>query len=161
AKYTPTGGHIRLTAEREGDQAMIRVLDDGMGIPADMLPKIFEMFTQVDRTLERAQGGLGIGLSLARRLVGVHRGTIAADSAGVNQGSTFTVRLPLLKDEDGRMKDEKQGENKPSFIHPPSSLLQRRILVVDDSSDAAESLALLLRMMGHEVRTVFDGPSAL
>jgi PAS domain S-box-containing protein len=161
AKYTPPGGHIRLTAECEGDHAAIRVHDDGMGIPADMLPKIFEMFTQVDRTLERAQGGLGIGLSLARRLVAMHGGTITAASAGVNQGSTFTVRLPLLKDEGGRMNDEKQGVSDSSFILPSSAFSQRRILVVDDSSDAAESLAVLLRLAGYEVRTAYDGPRAV
>jgi signal transduction histidine kinase len=95
AKYTPEGGRITLTAERQGDNVLLRVTDTGVGIPAEMLPQVFDMFTQVGRTLDRSQGGLGIGLTLVRRLVEMHGGTVDVESAGAGQGTTFTLCLPV------------------------------------------------------------------
>ena len=152
AKYTPEGGRIWLTVERDGSEAVMRVRDNGTGIPADMLPRIWEIFTQVDRTLERRQGGLGIGLSLVRRLVEMHGGRVDGSSEGVGRGSTFTVRLPLALIEPVRQKEE--GQQAPASG-------RHRILVVDDNVDSAKSLAMLLQLTGNEVRTAHDGPSAL
>jgi signal transduction histidine kinase len=101
AKYTPDGGHVHLSLQREGDEAVLRVTDDGLGLPPEMLTQIFEMFTQVDSTLNRAQGGLGIGLSLARNIVELHGGSIHAHSEGLGRGTTFTCRLPLLPEGTG------------------------------------------------------------
>jgi signal transduction histidine kinase/DNA-binding response OmpR family regulator len=157
AKYTEEGGHIRLGAGREGDEAVIRVADTGMGIPEEMLGSIFDMFTQVSRSLDRSQGGLGIGLTLVRQLVEMHGGCVQAHSAGPGKGSEFVVRLPLLKEEDGRMKDESPPVSPSIFRRHPA----RKVLVVDDNIDAAESLALLLEAAGHQVRACNDGPSAL
>jgi PAS domain S-box-containing protein len=157
AKYTPEGGHLWLTVERRDDQALIRVRDDGMGIPADMLPRIFEMFTQVDRNLKQAQGGLGIGLTLVRRLIEMHGGTVEASSEGAGRGCEFVVSLPMASvqqpaDRNGQREDESTNDPKPPA---------RRILVVDDNKDSADSLGMVLQVMGNEVRTAYDGPSAL
>jgi PAS domain S-box-containing protein len=158
AKYTPDGGQILLTVVRNVEQAEIHVRDNGMGIPAEMLPKIFEMFTQVDRTLQRSQGGLGIGLTLVNRLVKMHSGTIEAQSKGSGQGSEFIVRLPLAP----VLSEIPWTEEKPyGELRIDQKAKSRRILVVDDNIDSAESLGLLLRTMGHEVQTAHDGPSAL
>ncbi|MES2481621.1 MAG: ATP-binding protein [Pseudomonadota bacterium] len=153
AKYTERGGRIRLTAERQGSDAVVTVEDNGVGIPADMLGKVFEMFTQVDRSLERSKGGLGIGLSLVRRLVELHGGSVQARSDGDGRGSAFVVRLPVVEslDDSRRQQDDAQP------VHAP---LRRRILV-DDNKDAAISLALLLRTMGNETAIAYDGPEAL
>lgn len=157
AKYTPEGGHVWLTVERDDGDALLRVRDNGIGIPADMLPRIFEMFTQVDRTLERAQGGLGIGLTLVRRLVEMHDGTVEAHSDGPGRGSTFSVRLPLAQVNPERPQTEEQHDQGRRESVPG----RRRILVVDDNVDSAHSLAMLLQLMGNEVRMAHDGPSAL
>ncbi len=153
AKYTDRGGRIRLAVERQGSDAVVTVEDNGVGIPAHMLPKVFEMFTQVDRSLEKAQGGLGIGLSLAKRLVDMHGGRIDAASGGHGMGSTFTVRLPvalsLACDQDG----EEADAAKP--------IAGRRILIVDDNRDAALSLALMLNLMGNETQSAADGGEAV
>ena len=153
AKFTHPGGHIHLSAGREDGEAVIRVRDDGIGIPREMLPAIFEMFAQADTSLERAQGGLGIGLTIARRLVEMHGGTIAAASEGVGQGSELTVRLPLALGEAADL-EVRGGEG----AAPGAAL---RVLVVDDNEDSAETLAMLLRLSGNDVRTVHDGPRAL
>jgi CheY-like chemotaxis protein len=155
AKYTEAGGQIWLTARREAGQVALSVRDTGTGIPAEMLPRVFDMFTQVDRTLGRAQGGLGIGLALVRSLVQMHGGSVEARSDGPGRGSEFTVRLPLARS-DVRRASENDGVAKSS-----AALAGRRILVVDDNRDAADSLAMLLRFMGAEVLTAYDGPSAL
>jgi two-component system CheB/CheR fusion protein len=152
AKYTPPGGNIHLSAGREGEEAVIRVGDDGIGIPPEMLSSIFEMFAQVDTSLERMQGGLGIGLTIARRLVEMHGGTIAAVSPGLGEGSELTVRLPLAP------RAEAAPDPRAAEAAPAAAL---RILVVDDNEDSAESLAMLLQLTGHEVRTAHSGPEAL
>jgi signal transduction histidine kinase len=161
AKYTPERGRIWLTAEltsreRERPEAVIRVRDSGIGIPPDMLPHIFEMFAQVETSRDRAQGGLGIGLTLVKSLVEMHGGSVQATSAGPGQGSEFTVRLPIASQVPttgaaGRAHEEEADKKVPA----------RRILVVDDNRDSAESLGLLLQMMGNEVRIAHDGRSAL
>jgi len=158
AKYTDRGGRIRLTAERTADEVVVAVADTGIGVSAEHLPQLFEMFSQVAPVRERSQGGLGIGLALVRGLVEMHGGTVRADSPGVGRGSTFTVRLPLAKDEGGRMKDEPQT----APVHPSSFRLHpSRVLVIDDSRDGADSLAEVLRVLGYEVRVAYDGPAGL
>jgi signal transduction histidine kinase/DNA-binding response OmpR family regulator len=155
AKYTEKRGRIEVSVGRERDEAVFRVRDSGVGIAPEMLAHVFDLFAQVDRSLDRSQGGLGIGLTLVRRLVELHGGVVHASSAGHNQGSEFVVRLPA--------KEQKVplqfSENKR--VGPARPAGARRILVVDDNADSAESLAVLLRADGHEVRTALDGPAAL
>jgi PAS domain S-box-containing protein len=149
AKYTERGGHIWLTAERQGSDVVVSVKDDGIGIPADQLPRIFDMFSQVARSLERSQGGLGIGLSLVRRLVEMHDGRIEAHSEGVGRGSEFIVRLPVVVEAPLPPTVERH-----ELATPKSSL---RILIVDDNRDGADSLGIILRVMGNDIRTAYDG----
>jgi PAS domain S-box-containing protein len=156
AKYTERGGKIWFSAERQGATVVVRVRDNGVGIPPHMLPRIFEMFTQVDRSLDRAQGGLGIGLTLVRRLVDMHGGTVEAHSDGPGKGSEFVVHLPIARDVTAERRQS--GSEKGSA--PPRGR-GHRILVVDDNQDAANSLAMLLRMKGHDVRTAYDGLEAI
>jgi CheY-like chemotaxis protein/two-component sensor histidine kinase len=156
AKYTPEKGQIELAATVEHQDVVVRVTDTGLGIPPGMLAKVFEMFAQVNRTLDRSQGGLGIGLALVKRLVDLHGGTITAESPGQGKGSTFTIRLPLAAD------DAEQGAPATSKVpsaHTP--MFGRRVLVVDDNVDGAETLAMVLRISGHETRTAHTGPEAL
>jgi PAS domain S-box-containing protein len=156
AKYTPVGGRIWLTAQKEKGQAVVRVRDTGMGIPPEMLSKVFDLFTQMERTLDRAEGGLGLGLTLVRRLTEMHDGTVEAISAP-GQGSEFVVRLPIAADEVPAVKSTAAsgaGER-------AGTAAGRRILVVDDNRDSAESLAMLLRLLGNDVRTAHDGRLAL
>lgn len=155
AKYTNECGHVSLTAEREGPEVVLRVQDDGIGISLDMLPKIFDLFTQVDTSRVRSRGGLGVGLALVKNLVQLHGGTVAVRSAGKDRGSEFIVRLPIAV-EGPRVLRAKPPE--PLGLPAPRCL---RLLVVDDNVDSAESFAILLRFSGHEVRTAYDGPSAL
>lgn len=155
AKYSEHGSRIRLAVDCQDSDVVVSIKDTGMGIPPDMLPKIFEMFTQVDRSLEKAQGGLGIGLSLVKRLVEMHGGSVVANSEGHGAGSEFVIRLPiaLAMDQDSKLSiDEERPTNLPG---------QRRILVADDNQDAANTLAMILRIMGNEVRTVYDGLQAV
>jgi PAS domain S-box-containing protein len=155
AKYTRHGGSIRLAAERRGKDVVVSVQDNGIGIPAASLSSIFDMFSQVDRSIERSTGGLGIGLALVKGLVEMHGGTVAAESAGVGKGSTFTVRLPVLEAHTSfPTEDAPRGE--PSANGPG-----RRILVVDDNQDSARSMARVLELRGHEVRTAHDGLEAI
>ncbi len=157
AKYTPEGGHIWVTAHREGHDAVIRVRDNGMGIPTDMLPQVFEMFAQVDRNLGRSQGGLGIGLTLVRSFVEMHGGNIEARSDGPGRGSEFIVRLQLVDDQPPPDNIAAQdGQQQPA-----ANTAARRILIVDDNRDSADTLGRLLQVMGNEVRIVHDGPTAL
>ena len=157
AKYTEANGRIRLTAQREGREAVLRVRDTGIGIAPDMLPKVFGLFVQVDHAATRSQGGLGIGLTLVKNLVEMHKGTVEASSAGLGKGSEFVVRLPLSAQEGWRRTEEESGET----AHAPARSSGRLLLVVDDNTDAADSLAMLLRLQGHEVRVAHDGPAAL
>jgi PAS domain S-box-containing protein len=155
AKYTPHGGTIQLTAEREGSEAVISVTDSGIGIPPESLESVFDMFSQVGRNMQHAQGGLGIGLSLVRQLVGLHGGTVAASSEGAGKGSTFVVRLPLDLDTapaaSGTDGAQAAATSRKTF----------RILVADDNVDAATTLASLLEMHGHELRVAHDGLQGL
>src|SRR5439155_10009150 len=132
AKFTEKGGHIRLTAERENGQVAIRVRDTGIGIAPDVLPRIFDLFVQADPGVARAQGGLGIGLTLVQRLVQMHGGTVVASSEGPGKGSEFTVRLPVLAENQAAARQRREDAE----VLPPSRALRRRILVVDDKVDA-------------------------
>jgi PAS domain S-box-containing protein len=153
SRYTAKGGAIALAVQRERGQAVIRVRDTGIGISPEMIPRIFDLFVQGDRPADRAPGGLGLGLTLARRLTEMHEGTIEATSAGVGRGSEFAVRLPALSGPPAAL-----ARPRPVTVHEP---VRRRILVVDDNADAAESLAAALGMAGHEVRFALEGESAL
>lgn len=154
AKYTDRGGRLWLTASQDGSDIVIAVRDSGIGIPADSLSTVFEMFAQVDRSLEKSQGGLGIGLTLVKRLVELHGGTVEARSDGPGKGSEFIARLPMVPVRTAPRKLQSDGLR----AHPQMSC---RILVADDNRDAAESMSMLLRMMGNEVRTVHDGLQAV
>jgi PAS domain S-box-containing protein len=155
AKYTERGGRIWLTATREGGEVLVSVRDTGIGIPADALSTIFGLFSQVDRPMERSAGGLGIGLALVKGLVEMHGGSVEAASPGQGQGSTFTVRLPVLEN-----RPESPAEV-PAERGPDSSGPKRRILVVDDNLDSAASMATMLRLLGNEVRTAHNGIEAV
>ncbi|MDB6160682.1 MAG: luxQ 1 [Gammaproteobacteria bacterium] len=153
AKYTEPGGTISLTVERDGNDAVISVSDTGIGIPPDYLEDVFEMFSQVRVHQARSRGGLGIGLALVRRLAKMHGGSVSAHSVGIGAGSTFTVRLPAIAD------------RVPVLSAPAAAAIKgvkaRRILVVDDNSDAAALLAVLLELEGNEVQTANDGGEAV
>jgi len=152
AKFSEKRGDITITGSRDGNDAVLTVADTGSGISPDMLPYVFDMFVQEDRSLHRARGGLGIGLTLARSLVSVHRGTIVAKSAGVGHGSEFIVRIPVIA---------APPENTQVHVRTPAAPeLPLRILVVDDSADSAESMGMILSMGGHEVRTALDSSEA-
>jgi signal transduction histidine kinase len=155
AKYTPQGGRIAVSARREDGEVVIAVEDSGIGIPAEALPTVFEMFTQVARSIDRAKGGLGIGLALVRHLVQLHGGSVGAASAGPGQGSVFTVRLPLGA-ETGAAPGAAAGESAGHW--PPRRL---RVLVADDNVDAAETLCALLHLDGHATAVAHDGEEAV
>jgi PAS domain S-box-containing protein len=154
AKYTPEGGDIRLEVFTQGRDAVIRVTDTGAGIAPHLLERIFDLFTQGERTLARSEGGLGIGLTLARRIVQMHGGSIAATSDGAGKGSAFTVRLPRI---------DLTPVNAPTAgaLGLSPGALRHSVLVVDDNVDSASSMAMMLRLVGHEVRVEHDGPAAL
>lgn len=153
SKYSERGDRIDVAARREGDEAVVSVRDTGVGIAADMLPRIFAMFAQVNSSLERSQGGLGVGLTLVERIVKLHGGSVKAFSGGPGQGSEFEVRLPAAA----------VAAPPPTEAAPPSAApsASRRILVVDDNRDSATSLALLLRLQGNSTRTAHDGLEAV
>ncbi len=155
AKYTPEGGRIWLTVEREGSQVVLRVRDTGIGIPAELLPKIFDLFVQGDRSLDRSEGGLGIGLTLVQRIVLLHGGSVQAWSEGAGRGAEITVRLPLLAEAAAASLPQAGARD------AAPAQVSRRVLIVDDNRDAAESLELLVQLWGHEVRSAHTGPAAL
>lgn len=155
AKYTPAGGRISLSAKREGADIEVRVRDTGIGIAPELLSGIFDLFVQADPSASRSQGGLGIGLTLVKSLVEMHGGTICARSGGLGRGSEFVVRLPLA-----RAQSADGSRDSASMQLPPARII-RRVLVIDDNQDAAETLALLLQLEGHEVHVAHDGPAGL
>jgi PAS domain S-box-containing protein len=155
AKYTPEGGHIQVLAERDGTEAVITVQDSGIGLTQDMLPRIFDMFAQVDRSMERAQGGLGIGLALVKRLVEMHGGSVSAASDGPGCGCRFVVRLPLIRHPD---RAPAPVGNQGLAAQETDGL---RVLVVDDNVDSAESLSQLMQILGYPVAVAHDGVDAV
>jgi len=154
AKYMDRGGRITLTVQRAEHEVAISVRDCGIGIPAASLPSIFDIFTQVDRSLEKAQGGLGIGLTLVKSLVEMHGGRVSAASEGVDKGAEFIVHLPLATER----ATPRPGRRDETRVASP---LTCRVLVADDNGDAADSMGAMLRLMGNEVRTVRDGLAAV
>jgi CheY-like chemotaxis protein/two-component sensor histidine kinase len=154
AKYTDAGGHVWLTMEQEGTQAVIRVRDTGIGIAAGQLLRVFDMFTQADTSLERSRDGLGIGLTLVKTFVELHGGTVEARSAGLGRGSEFIIRLPVLV-----AGAESSTPQSPAL--EASLVASRRVLVVDDSEDGAESMAMILQFAGHETFKAYDGLAAI
>jgi PAS domain S-box-containing protein len=153
-KYTPPGGRIAVTAELTGETVTIAVSDTGVGIPAEMLENVFGMFTQVEQSRDQAYGGLGIGLTLVRFLVELHGGTVTAHSDGIGHGSRFIVRLPRL------VSDGADTKAQPA-VGGPEAVVRKRVLIVDDNIDAAESLQMWLDMAGHDVQVATDGPRAI
>jgi CheY-like chemotaxis protein len=151
-KYTERGGRINLTAAREGEEVVVRVRDNGVGIEADMLGSIFDLFTQVGRSLHRAQGGLGIGLTLVRQLVELQGGKVSVHSEGAGKGSEFVVRLPVAP-----------ADLAPSApaASPAAASPARHVLIVEDNADARETLATLLGMLGHRTETASTGPEGV
>jgi len=156
AKYTEPGGSISMTAARDNGHVVIRVRDNGCGIRPEMLPHIFEMFVQGERTLDRSRGGLGLGLTIVRSLVELHGGTVTAHSEGAGKGTEFVVTFPAVSQQ---VLDLPPDE--PAATPLPATPCGRRVLVVDDNTDAAETLADILREHGHETSIAHDGPSAL
>ncbi len=158
AKYSNRGGHIWLSASSAGNELVLHVRDSGIGIDSAALPKVFDMFVQLDKGHGRTHGGMGIGLTLVRRLVELHGGTVEASSSGVGEGSAFTVRMPVVV-EHATLANGQTGHGNGASVPSPSA--GRPILVVDDNVDAAKMLAALLQGRGHSVHAVHDGPSAL
>jgi len=154
-KFTEDGGTISIAAERQAHEIILRVKDTGVGITPDLLPRIFDLFTQGDRSLDRSRDGLGIGLTLSRRLVELHGGTIEAHSEGLGKGSEFVVRLPAL------LQVSPPGDAPAAAGAAPPELRPLRVLVVDDSEDTAEMMTALLEMDGHEIQVAHSGPAAL
>jgi CheY-like chemotaxis protein len=152
-KYTDPGGRIRVRAAREGDEAIVEVTDNGIGIAPSMLPKIFDLFVQAERRVDRSVGGVGIGLTLVRKIVELHGGRVVASSPGPGQGSRFLVSLPL------RWAPAIAPAPTPPLVAEHRRPL--RVLVVDDNIDAADGLSMMIRLLGHDARAVFDGTSAI
>jgi len=155
AKYNERGGHVWLNVQCFGNDVQVSVRDNGIGIPPHMLPKVFDMFTQVDRSLERSQGGLGIGLTLVKRLVEMQGGNVEAHSAGIGAGSEFVVRLPIV------LLGPAQPDTASDMRESPDTRQRSRILIADDNEDSATSLAMMLELMGNEIRTSHDGLEAV
>jgi signal transduction histidine kinase/ActR/RegA family two-component response regulator len=153
SKYTPTGGAIELSARRDGDDCVLEVRDNGIGIPREQLEDVFHMFSQVNRALERSQGGMGIGLGLAKSLVELHGGSIAVESPGLGLGSTFSIRLPVARAGEASTP-EKDADETPHHD-------RKRVLVVDDNHDAADMLSMMLELADYETRKAHDAASAV
>ncbi|MBA3817510.1 MAG: PAS domain S-box protein [Deltaproteobacteria bacterium] len=154
AKYTPSGGRIAITATREADEVVIAVEDTGVGISGELLPRVFDLFVQARQTLDRAQGGLGLGLALVKNLVAMHDGTVSAASPGLGHGSTFTVRLPRVE-----ATATEERSSSPPIVASASHL--QRVLIVDDNADGADMLAEALGSLGYRTAVAHDGPEAL
>jgi signal transduction histidine kinase/CheY-like chemotaxis protein len=154
-KYTPVGGAITVGSHVPDRQAIVTIADTGIGISEDVLPRIFDLFEQAERSLDRSQGGLGLGLALVRSLVELHGGSVTASSAGVGKGSKFIVRLPTLTTDEGTDGDTKAAAGSPQKSR------RGRVLVVDDSTDAADTLRILIAAWGFEVRTAYSADAAL
>jgi signal transduction histidine kinase/DNA-binding NarL/FixJ family response regulator len=153
-KYTPPGGNIAISLAIEGDEAVFRVQDDGFGITSELLPKVFDLFVQGERTLDRAQGGLGIGLTLVRRLVALHGGTVSATSDGAGHGCVFTVRLP-------KIAAVVRSSGNAGYTKGGGAAARRRVLIVEDNRDAREMFRMMLELDGHEVLEADEGKSGL
>ncbi len=151
-KYTPVGGNVTISLSIEAEEAVLRVQDDGFGITPELLPRVFDLFVQGERTLDRSQGGLGIGLTLVRRLVSLHHGTVSVSSEGANCGSLFTVRLPRVA-----------AARNTSAIggSPRARAVQRRVLIVEDNRDAREMFRMMLELDGHQVLEAEEGCAGL
>jgi signal transduction histidine kinase len=155
AKYTPEGGRIGLSLRADGEEAVIAVSDNGLGIPAEMQSKVFQLFAQVDTHTDRARGGLGIGLALVKQLVAMHDGSVSAESEGPGKGSVFTVRIPLAAAD---VEARPEIEEAPA---PPTPIQALKVLVVDDNVEVAQTVAWMLEEMGHQYHLVHDGRQAL
>jgi CheY-like chemotaxis protein len=153
AKYTDDGGEIQLRAEVEEGRVLVRIRDNGIGLTQEEVARVFDLFTQADRALDRAQGGLGIGLTVVKKLVEMHGGQVHAFSEGPGRGSEFVVSLPTVV----AIQEDRKGTAKTA----PRAVSRTRILVVDDNADSATSMALLLKLDGHDVSLAHDGPGAL
>jgi two-component system, chemotaxis family, CheB/CheR fusion protein len=153
AKYTDPGGTVTVTLEQDGEHAVIRVRDTGIGIASEVLPRVFDLFSQAERSLDRAEGGLGIGLTLVRRIVELHAGTVEAKSPGVGGGAEFVLRLPAVFSSGGQVAVPKQHPRRPPHA--------ARVLMLEDNADVAETLAMILELLGHHVRVVADGTAGL
>ena len=156
AKYTPRGGRISVSTDSDNDRAVLRVRDSGVGIPAPLLPKIFDLFVQGERPLDRPEGGLGIGLTLVRQIIELHGGSVSAFSEGANRGSEFIACLPLAVADSLAAASKPEAEPEPTLART-----RRRLLLVEDNRDSAATLASLLEIAGHEVRVIHDGRHAL
>jgi signal transduction histidine kinase/CheY-like chemotaxis protein len=154
AKYTEPRGKVSIVAERDGEEAVLRIRDTGIGIPADLLPNVFELFTQDHQAIDRARGGLGLGLAIVRSIVTMHGGTAKVESAGRGSGSEFTITIPLAS-EDAAIPAV------PNAPRPRLLTRNQRVLIVDDNEDAAELLSEMLQRLGYTTRVALDGPSAL
>jgi CheY-like chemotaxis protein/anti-sigma regulatory factor (Ser/Thr protein kinase) len=155
AKYTPEGGRIEIIASAHEGEALVEVKDDGEGIDAQLLPRVFDLFVQGQRSLDRSQGGLGLGLTLVKRLVELHQGRVEAESAGAGRGSAFRIFLPCLTAVANR------SEKVSAIVRAKPLVSGRRILVVDDNVDAAETVAAYLRLEGHDTKVVTEGAEVL
>jgi CheY-like chemotaxis protein len=150
AKYTEPGGEIHVETRDELHEVIVSVSDNGVGIPAELLPKVFDLFVQGERTLDRSQGGLGIGLSIVKRLIEMHDGSVRIASGGERRGTAVEIRLPLIE-------GDVVVQKRTAELHAQA----RRILVVDDNEDAANTLAMILKLEGHEVDTAYSGAEAM
>ncbi len=161
AKYSKSRGQIRLAVTVEGSEAVFRVRDKGIGIPPEMLAQIFDLFTQVDQSLDHSQGGLGLGLTLVRNLVEMHGGRVSAHSGGLGQGSEFVVRLPILPESKATEERAPRDSGVKPALSRAANVRSRRVLVVDDNVSSAQSLAMILKLDGHDVQVAHDGTVAL
>jgi CheY-like chemotaxis protein len=155
AKYTDPGGQVTLSLERDGGDAVIRVCDNGIGIAPEVLPRVFDLFAQAERSLDRAQGGLGIGLTLVRRIVELHGGTVEAQSPGLGGGAEFVIRLSAT------FSPRRESAAPVEFVRGPQHAQPARVLMLEDNADAGQTLAMFLEFLGHHVRVVGDGVAGL